>query len=160
MNIHRFPNIRQMDLMDCGPTCLKMIAKYFGKYYSLQFLREKCNLTNDGVSLLDICHAAEQIGLYTISIKCNPAELHRKVPLPVILHWDNCHFVVLYKTKIQKRILSDGKSIDYGNQYYISDPSRGYTTYNEKEFTSKWLKDRENRGVLMAFQPQTYSPSI
>lgn len=68
--LNKFPCERQLDLMDCGPACLKNIAKYYGKFYSLQFLRDKCGITKEGVSFLDLSHAAESIGLRSLSLKC------------------------------------------------------------------------------------------
>ena len=82
-----FPIEYQMDSQDCGPACLKIIAKYFGKYYSLQYLRDKCGIMKDGVSLLDISTGAENIGLRTLSIQCTMETLINNVPLPAIIYW-------------------------------------------------------------------------
>lgn len=60
-----FVTYRQHDSMDCGPTCLRMIAKFYGKNYSLQTLRDKCHITKEGVSMLGISDAAESIGFRT-----------------------------------------------------------------------------------------------
>lgn len=78
----RFPIEYQMDSQDCGPATLKMIAKYYGKYYSLQYLRDKCGLTKEGVSLLDLSTGAESIGLHSLALKCTMEELVNKVPFP------------------------------------------------------------------------------
>ena len=72
MIFNKFPHEYQMDAKDCGPACLKIIAKYYGKYYSLQYLRDLCGITREGVSLLDISYAAEKIGLRSLAIKSNP----------------------------------------------------------------------------------------
>ncbi len=69
----KFPSYRQYDRMDCGPACLKIIAKYYGKIFSLKYLRDHCYLTHEGVSLFDICHAAEDIGFRTLSLKVSLA---------------------------------------------------------------------------------------
>src|SRR4051812_22222973 len=99
MKLTSFPNERQLDLMDCGPACLKMIAKFYGKFYSLQYLRDKCGTTKEGVSFLDLSHGAEEIGLRTMALKCDLHSLIYRIPLPVIVHWNQSHFVVVYKTK-------------------------------------------------------------
>lgn len=139
-----FPCDRQMDLMDCGPACLKMIAKHYGKYYSLQYLRDKCGTTKEGVSFLDLSHAAETIGLRTLSLKCTTDDLIVKIPLPVIVHWNNSHFIVVYKTSSRM------------GQIYVSDPAKGLIKYNKKEFEKNWIKNSEKaKGVLMAIEPQS-----
>lgn len=95
--LKRFPTEYQMDSHDCGPASLKMVAKYYGKYYSLQYLRDKCGITKQGVSLLDISHGAESIGLHSLALKCNIRDLVFKVPFPAIVFWNNNHFIVVYK---------------------------------------------------------------
>ncbi|MGY0039346.1 cysteine peptidase family C39 domain-containing protein [Pedobacter sp. NJ-S-72] len=127
MKLNKFPCDRQLDMMDCGPACLKMIAKYYGRYYSLQHLRDQCGLTKEGVSFLNLSHAAEEIGLRTLSLKCSMQDLLYKVPLPAIIHWDDSHFVVVYKVSSRGII-------------YVSDPAKGYIRYDTREFAAKWLK--------------------
>lgn len=145
MKLRAFPTDRQLDMMDCGPACLKMIAKYYGKFYSLQYLRDKCGVTKEGVSFDDISHAGEHIGLRTLSLKCTIDELLVKVPLPVIIHWDNSHFVVVYALKKQAK---------NAGIVYISDPAKGHVKYNLIEFAAKWLKKGTEKGILMAIEPQ------
>lgn len=141
--LNSFPCDRQLDMMDCGPACLKMIAKHFGKYYSLQYFREHCGITREGVSFLDLSYAAEQIGLRSLSVRCTIEDLIFKVPLPVIVHLDNSHFVVIYKTNPRNCKL------------YISDPAKGRIIYSKEEFVKKWIKkDGKEKGVLMALDPQ------
>jgi len=142
--LKRFPVDRQLDLMDCGPACLKMIAKYYGRYFSLQYLRDKCGITKEGVSFFDLSYAAEEIGLRSLSIKCTLNDLIDKVPLPAILHWDNNHFVVVYKANTKKRLI------------YVSDPAKGHVTYKAKEFADKWIRQGDgDKGVLLVLEPQT-----
>jgi len=160
MPLKKFPNDRQLDMMDCGPACLKMLAKYYGKYYSLQYLRDKCGTTKEGISFLDLSHAAEEIGLRTLSVKATLSDLLYKVPLPVVVHWDNSHFVVVYKVKGAKR-KHQGTAT---GTIYVSDPAKGYVNYSTKEFTKKWIKadttvatsagNLEKAGILMAIEPQ------
>ena len=138
-----FPCDRQMDMMDCGPACLKMIAKHYGKYYSLQYMRDKCGITKEGVSFLDLSHAAENIGLKTLSLKCTIDDLILKVPLPVIVHWDNSHFIVVYNTNPRNGNIN------------VSDPAKGIIKYTKKEFEKRWVKKAEkDKGVLMAIEPR------
>ncbi|PZP47900.1 MAG: ABC transporter ATP-binding protein [Pseudopedobacter saltans] len=139
---NKFPFDRQMDMMDCGPTCLKMIAKFYGKFYSVQYLREKCGISKEGISFFDLSHAAEGIGLRTLSIKCSFFDILAKVPLPAIIHWDNSHFVVVYKTDVRKE------------RIYVSDPAKGHMRYSKEEFIKKWYKNEDSLGVVMAIEPQ------
>lgn len=140
MRLREFPVEMQMDSKDCGPACLKMIAKYYGKFYSLQILRDMCGITRDGVSFLDLSYTAEKIGFRSLSIKGSVDDLYRRVPLPCIIHWSESHFVVVYKvTK---------------NKVFVSDPAKGKITYSYKEFTSKWYRQNEERGILLALEQQ------
>lgn len=156
MNLKKFPNDRQMDMMDCGPACLKMLAKYYGKYYSLQYLRDKCGITKEGVSFLDLSHAAEEIGLRTLSVKATVPDLLFRIPLPAIVHWDNSHFVVVYKAEglLKKKAKSEQQNISPEGKIYVSDPAKGYIKYNAKDFAAKWIKSGDDKGVLMAIEPQ------
>lgn len=81
--------------MDCGPACLRMIAKYYGKHYTLQTLRKKCYITHEGVSMLGISEAAESIGFRSLGVRLDVDELEKNASLPCILHWNQNHFVVL-----------------------------------------------------------------
>ena len=96
-----YPVYTQLDRMDCGPTCLRMIAKYYGRVYSLQTLRDKAFISRSGVSLLGISEAAESIGFRTTGVKITFEQLVDDFPLPCILHWNQQHFVVCYR--IRKR---------------------------------------------------------
>jgi len=142
-----FPLDRQLDVMDCGPASLKMIAKYYGKYYSLQYLRDLCGNTREGVSLAGISHGAEAIGLRTLATRCTIENLIEKVPFPIIIHWDNSHFVVLYDIKEKRN----------GNaKFYVSDPAKGRIVYNRLDFEDKWIKRNENKGlgIALILEPQ------
>ena len=134
-----FPFDYQLDSKDCGPACLKIIARYYGKYYSLQHLRDLCGITREGVSFLDISYGAEKIGLHTLAIKTDAANLKSKVPLPCIIHWKNSHFVVVWKITRKK--------------VHVSDPAKGLISYSFPEFTKGWYKHGEDTGALMAVEP-------
>lgn len=77
MPLSRFPTYRQLDSMDCGSTCLRIVSKYYGKFYSAATMRERCITTREGVSLLGISDAAESIGFRTISVKLTFRQLRR-----------------------------------------------------------------------------------
>ena len=139
MKFCRFPVEYQMDSHDCGPASLKIIAKHFGKYYSLQYLRDRCGITKEGVSLHDISVGAENIGLRTLAVKCDVNEVSNSVPFPAIIFWNNNHFVVVYH--------ADKKYI------YISDPARGRVKYSHETFKQGWYQRGENQGVLLAVEP-------
>ena len=89
-----FPFYKQLDAMDCGPTCLRMVARHYGKHFTLQTLREKSHLTREGVSMLGIARAAEDIGMQTMGVSLTWERLKVEAPLPVIVHWQQKHFVV------------------------------------------------------------------
>lgn len=133
----RFPNYRQMDTMDCGPACLKSIAQYYGKSYSLDMLREKCHITHNGVSMMGICDAASDMGFRTLGVKLTWRQLKKEANLPCIVHWNRKHFVVVYKIK-KKR---NGSCI-----VYISDPACGLLQYDEKTFLHFWTGGQDAEG--------------
>ncbi len=94
----KFPHYKQLDSMDCGPTCLRMVAKYYGSEYSTAQLRELCEIGKDGVNLLGIAQAAERIGFRTLGVKVTIQKLIEDAPLPCIVHWGQNHFVVVVKS--------------------------------------------------------------
>lgn len=141
----KFPIQIQHDSMQCGIACLQMICKYYGKEYILAQLSELCFATSEGVSLLGISQAAEKVGLHTICGRATTEQLE-KVELPCILHWNQTHFVILYKIKKQRR----------RTLYYIADPGKGKTIYTEKEFKESWLSTQskgEEKGIAMFLKP-------
>ena len=147
--ISNFPFTLQLDAMDCGPSCLRMVAKYYGRSYTLQTLRQRCFITREGVSMLGISDAAESIGFRTTGVKINFEQLCNDVALPCIAHWNHNHFVVVYK--IKKR----GKK---ENQFtiYVADPARGLVEFNETEFMRCWgVTKHEGRdcGTALLLQP-------
>ena len=93
------PFYYQLDAMDCGPTCLRMIARHYGRSYSLQNLRERCHITREGVSMLGISDAAESIGFRATGVKITWEQLRDEMPLPCIVHWNQRHFVVIYEVR-------------------------------------------------------------
>lgn len=139
MLFHRFPVEYQMDSQDCGPASLKIIAKHFGKFYSLQFLRDRCGITKEGVSLLDLSTGAESIGLRTLAIKCTIDDVVNSIPFPAILFWNDNHFIVVYG--------ADKKHV------WVSDPAKGRVKYTHEQFRKGWYRKDEQQGVLLAVEP-------
>lgn len=140
-----FPFYRQLDSMDCGPTCLRIVAKHYGRALSTQRLREAAEIGKNGVSLLGIAQAAEKIGFKTLAVKIDLKRLERDAPLPCIVHWGHNHFVVVYKI-ISENFLSKssafkglkGSNQDYRGQVYVADPAHGLLKYSFAEFESQW----------------------
>ncbi|MFP3597240.1 peptidase domain-containing ABC transporter [Chryseobacterium sp. SIMBA_029] len=135
--------IPQHDQTDCGPACLAMVSLYYGKYFRLQYLRDKSFITREGVSLLGISEAADKIGFNTIAVKLKPQDFDKKI-LPCILHWNQNHFIVIYK--ISQNILT-GKIT-----YRIADPGHGIISLSEEKFVKHWLSDGEE-GVALFLEP-------
>ena len=101
--IKKFPHYLQPDSMDCGPTCLRMIAKHYGKHYSLETLRQHSFITREGISMLGISDAAEYIGFRTSGVMISFEQLVEEAPLPCIVHWNQNHFVTVYDVKRNKK---------------------------------------------------------
>lgn len=142
-----FPSYSQLDAMDCGPTCLRMISKYYGRSFGVQYLREKSFITREGVSMLGISDAADSIGFRTNGVKITFEQLLSEKPLPCILHWNQNHFVVCYDIK-QKR------NCEY--EIKISDPAGEKYTLNKAEFLKCWISSRsdgEDTGTALLLEP-------
>jgi ATP-binding cassette subfamily B protein len=135
----------QHDAMDCGPACLQMIARHYGKRFSLTTLRERCYITREGVSLLSISDTAESIGFRTLGVKITLDQLVNETPLPCIAFWNQRHFVVIYK--IAKR----------GDRlvFYIADPAHGKIRFSKEEFIRSWIPVDENvnEGFCLVLEP-------
>ena len=133
-----FPHYFQHDKMDCGPTCLQIISKYYGKVIPVDLLRKQSQLNREGVSLLGISQAAMSIGFKTVAAKITYKQLTTEVPLPCIAHWGNNHFVVITpKTK---------------NKIEVSDPAAGLISYSKDEFLKNWastIEDGEPHGLVL-----------
>ncbi|HUU99727.1 MAG TPA: peptidase domain-containing ABC transporter [Bacteroidales bacterium] len=119
-----FPFVKQPDAMDCGPACLKMIAGHYKKNFSLEYLRKKCYITKEGVSFLGLSEAADSIGFRTLGVKIPYEMLRDNVPLPCILHWQQKHFVVVYKIK--------------NDIIWVADPAVGFIKYTREELERNW----------------------
>lgn len=150
----KFPHYCQLDAMDCGPSCLRMIAKYYGRSYTLQTLRERCFITREGVSMLGISDAAEYIGFRTIGVRISFDQLINEANLPCILHWNQNHFVVCYRIECHK----NGEV-----SLYIADPASRKLIYHKEEFLRCWISKKENStdtGTALLLEPSPLFDSI
>ncbi len=137
-----FPHYKQPDSKDCGPTCLKIIAKHYNKTIPLKQIRTLSETVRTGSNLLSLSNAAEKIGFRTLGVKINLNKL-KEAPLPCILHWNKNHYVVLYKIKNSK--------------YYISDPAYGLLRYTQEEFLKSWIgnnaTENSEEGIALLLEP-------
>jgi len=148
---NKFPFYKQPDSMDCGATCLAMVAKHYGKNYTIQKLREMCSATRAGVSMLGISDAAEKLGFKTIAVRLSFEKLAEDMPLPCIVHWKQEHFVVVYDIKRRKGEVRKEKGV-----VRVADPGHGLIDFTIEEFCNNWLsmkKDGEDEGVALLLEP-------
>jgi len=143
-----FPFYKQPDDKDCGPTCLRIIAKHYKKSIALQQIRTLAETTREGSGLLGLSNAAEALGFRTLGVKINFTTLLADAPLPCIVHWNKNHYVVVYK-------------IDKAGKVYVSDPGYGLITYTKAEFIKYWIGENahENTEEGIALVLET-SPSF
>lgn len=141
-SMKKFPVYRQTEAKDCGPTCIKIIASHYGKTINTQELRELSETTREGSSLLGLSEAVESVGFKSVGFRISLNQF-KEAPLPCILHWNNHHFVVLYKIKKQA--------------FYISDPAHGLIVLNEREFLDKWIGPdataETEEGIALVVEP-------
>lgn len=132
---NKFPFFRQPDAKDCGPTCLRIISKFYGKSIPLQQIRDLSETNREGSSLLGLSNAAEELGFHSIGVKINFIMLKNEAPMPCIVHWDDEHFVVVY-------------NIDQNtDRVYISDPSYGLISYTKEEFIKFWIGENADEKI-------------
>ena len=158
----KFPFYQQLDAMDCGPTCLRMIAKHYGRHYSLETLRQKCFIGREGVSMLGISTAAEGIGFRTIGVHISFQQLC-EAPMPCIVHWKQNHFVVVYKIDVKtrgsvetRRATSLPEASQYVGTVHVADPAQGLIKFTVQEFLSGWLStktDGQDEGIALLLEP-------
>lgn len=141
--INSFKICSQLDSMQCGIACLAMVCRHYGKRYSIETLSHFCFATTEGVSLLGISQAAGILGFETVSGRVSTKQL-AEVSLPCILHWNQNHFVVLYKVSRNSK------------KFYVADPGKGKIKYNLAEFEKHWICTQsggENKGIAMMLEP-------
>ncbi len=138
----KFPFARQLESKDCGAACMKMIIAHYEKKISIQSIREQLYVGNQGVSMLGISEYAERIGMRSLSAQVSYEMLEKEASLPCIVHWNQNHFVVVYRIK--------------KNKVYIADPALGLLEYSKNEFCKFWLGSSENskeEGILLLLEP-------
>ncbi|MFH4968278.1 peptidase domain-containing ABC transporter [Gaetbulibacter sp. M240] len=139
----KFPFYKQLDMKDCGPTCLKIIAKFHGRIFEIDFLREKASITQQGSSYGGIAEAGEIIGMHSFGANVTFDTLSKEVPLPCIAHWRQRHFIVVYKIKNDK--------------IYVSDPAHGLISYSKEEFLNGWIPNKQklshSEGLVLLLEP-------
>lgn len=173
-----FVHYTQMDEMDCGPTCLRMIAKHYGLSLTLQSLRDKSQINRGGVSMLGIANAAEEIGFKTLGVNVTLEQLVNDAPLPCIVHWDQNHFVIVYDIKREgnfkkkiKNILTNILKVkdnnfsekskietskgEFKKTVCVADPARGLVEYSLEEFRLHWItsKTQDLTGIALLLEP-------
>jgi ATP-binding cassette, subfamily B, bacterial len=143
--VRKFPFYKQLDLQDCGPTCLRIIARHYGRIFSREYLTEKAGLTREGVSLSGIAESAEAIGFHSLPVSIPFEMLASEVSLPCIVFWRQRHFVVVYKIK--------------KNKIYVADPAYGLITYTKSEFLKSWIPKKSSQnieleeGIVLVLEP-------
>jgi ATP-binding cassette, subfamily B, bacterial len=138
-----FQVYKQLDAMDCGPSCLRMILKHYGRNVNLEFLRKKSQYGKGGVSLLGLAEAAESIGLNAVGAKLSFEQLINDAPLPAILCWGQYHFVVLTPQSDKKKIV-------------IADPANGLVKLTKEDFLKGWISTVEGetgKGIALLLEP-------
>jgi len=148
MNFRRrksFPFFKQVDQFDCGPTCLKIISKYYGRTFNSEHLRDLCNITPNGITVKALTGGAEALGFQTMPSLIDFETLAQKVPLPCIALWRGRHFLVIYEVK--------------RDTVYVADPSHGLIKYKRQEFIEAWQNSKQansnSEGFVMLMEPST-----
>lgn len=135
----RITAYKQLEYSDCGITCIRIIAKYYGKDIPLKTLRSHSDASRIGISLNDIINCTKSIGLDTTPVMVCAKDIF-KMPLPAILHWDQNHYVVLYKIDAKKK------------KFHIADPAQGKVSFSDEDFFNYWLGDNKS-GIAVLLAP-------
>lgn len=157
----KIPFYQQPDEMDCGPTCLRMLAKHYGRSISLEKLRKLSETTREGSSLKNIANTAEKIGFRSLGVKINFQKLQEEAPLPCIVFWQQHHFVVVYgivkKRRTGKRTAKSDKKKQWKYIVKVADPAHGLLEYPEEEFIKRWMGDHAHQhteeGIALLLEP-------
>lgn len=144
MKLKNFPFYKQPDTKDCGPSCLRIICKHYGKVVPLQYIRKLSETTREGSSLSGLSDAAESLGFNTLGMKINFEVLKNDTPLPCIVHWKKVHYVVVYEIN------------NKDNTVYVSDPAYGLISYSKEDFIKSWIGEEANEtteeGIILALE--------
>jgi ATP-binding cassette subfamily B protein len=143
LNRNSFPFFKQIDQYDCGPSCLKMVSKHYGRNFSSEHLRGVCNITSNGITIKSLIQGAESIGFQAIPASINFQTLSDEAPLPCIVYWRDRHFLIVYKIK--------------GDVIYVADPAHGLSKYNKNNFIEAWQNNKkyndESEGIVILLEP-------
>jgi len=134
-----FPYSKQFDSQDCGATCIKIISAYYGKMFTITDIRRKLSTTISGISLYEIKKTANELGFETSAITINLERLQNSLAFPCIAHWNQNHFIVVYKIK--------------KNKVYVADPAIGKIKYNKEEFLKGWYNQEDKKGICLLLEP-------
>ena len=134
--------------MDCGPSCISIVSSYYGRRLSISRLKELCHNTREGSSLMGLCDAADSLGFHSYGVKLSWPQFRDEAPLPCIIHWNQNHFIVVYKI-----VKHHGKRF-----VYVSDPAAGLLKYSEEQFLKSWLEikgadGQPDKGVALLLEP-------
>lgn len=142
LKVTSFPHFKQVDFTDCGPACLQMVARYYGKDYSLSMLSSLCGVNAEGTTLLGMSEAAEHIGFNTFSVKTTIEKMREEDVLPCVALWRQNHYVVIYKIEKDK--------------IFVADPASKLVEYSDEEFMKKWAipGDEAMRGIVLILEPR------
>lgn len=135
--MRRIHSYQQLEHSDCGITCVRIVARYWGKRISTDYLRSLCDMSRLGVTIGDVVTAFKGLGMESVAVNVRADEVER-MPLPAVLCWEQKHFVVLYKVK--------------GDRYYVADPARGKMTFRADEFYRCWHGESD-KGVAVLADP-------
>ncbi|MGH1519381.1 peptidase domain-containing ABC transporter [Chryseobacterium sp. JK1] len=139
-----FPFYKQPDAKDCGPTCLRIISKYYGREIPLQHIRKLSETTREGSNLAGLSDAAENLGFNTLGMKINFEVLKNDTPLPCIVHWRKSHYIVVYDIDVKN------------DSVHVSDPGYGLITYTKEDFIKSWIGESADEtteeGVILALE--------
>lgn len=136
-----FKIFRQLEMSDCGETCIQMICAYYGKKHPLHSIKNLISISRIGVTIGDIKRTCEQLGFFTVVAKGDIGQLG-KITTPIILHWRGNHFVILHKITVRKN----------RRIYHIADPSYGKIKFTEDEFVRHWYTD-SSTGLVSSPHP-------
>ncbi|CAL2081042.1 peptidase domain-containing ABC transporter [Tenacibaculum sp. 190524A02b] len=140
LSYKKFPFFKQLESADCGPTCLKMIARFYGKKVDIHSLRELCHINKNGVNFADLIDASNKLGFETVPVKITLHQLIHQAPKPCLLHWKDNHYVVFLGTTKKGEIV-------------IADPGFGKLKLNKSDVLKFWKQDANNKGIALLLEP-------
>ena len=148
----RFPFFKQLDAMDCGSTCLRMVARYYGRSYSLQQIRDLTYTSREGISMLSLSEAAESLGFRSRGVRLTWKQMRDEAPLPCIVHWNQNHFVIVTRITQKSRFPLFPKQKERDEIVHIADPAHGLLKYTRQEFLKCW-SGQGSEGIALLLEP-------